>query len=188
MAIQSFVTVLFTIVQLTVLSNVAAQLQPGKQRRVRGESKHDRQATIQSTAPPSQGPSQSASLQAPSSIPRTISFDSAPSQSTLLDFLSLPTIAPSLTSQLNATRFYAIGDVPYTDRQATTLRQQVIDLPRDANFLLHVGDIRSARDGRRCRKEEFIAVSDILKESAVPVFLVIGGTCFPSLYARYQNP
>jgi hypothetical protein len=88
-------------------------------------------------------------------------------------------IAPTLENANPAsdvgTRFYAIGDVPYSDQQATELRQQIDELQDDAEFLIHVGDIRSAKDGRPCILEEYLEVAGILNQSSAPVFIVLGG-------------
>lgn len=75
----------------------------------------------------------------------------------------------------NEARFYAIGDVPYTTGEATVLEEQINKLPSDAEFLIHVGDIRSARDGRPCAIEEYHNVASILNQSHTPVFMVMGG-------------
>lgn len=73
------------------------------------------------------------------------------------------------------TRFYAIGDVPYSTVEAEELLVQMQNIPLDAEFVIHVGDIRIARDGRACDIEEFYEVARILNQSHVPVFLVLGG-------------
>jgi hypothetical protein len=52
----------------------------------------------------------------------------------------------------------------------------MLALPDDAEFLIHVGDIRSARDGSVCTADEYTAVANILLQSHAPVFLVMGGT------------
>ena len=72
------------------------------------------------------------------------------------------------------TIFYAIGDVPYTNSQANTLRDQMQDLPGDAEFLVHVGDLRSAAGKPRCERSDYEDVSDILRLSHAPVFMLIG--------------
>lgn len=82
---------------------------------------------------------------------------------------------PPDDSQEIGTRFYAIGDVPYTNRESNELKVQIEELQKDAEFLIHVGDIRSARDGSACVIEEYHAVADILNKSHAPVFIVLGG-------------
>lgn len=111
----------------------------------------------------------------PSSYPSGIPSE-APSQSpsmTPSDLPSwLPTHAPTFTV-LNTT-FYATGDAPYSDDQAIALRQQIVDLPGDAEFLIHVGDIRNAEDGGDCKRGEYERTAEILKLSHAPVFVLIG--------------
>ena len=104
----------------------------------------------------------------------------------------LPTLTPIKSVNYtgvfsgDGTRFYAIGDVPYSDAEARTLQVQISNLPTDAEFLIHVGDIRSARDGRTCEIDEYYKVAGILNQSHAPVFLVVGGTYPPSLlYPSY---
>jgi hypothetical protein len=82
----------------------------------------------------------------------------------------------SATATATTTRFYAIGDVPYTPLEAEELAEQMQSLAEDAEFVIHVGDIRSAREGLSCTAEEYVAVADILLQSHAPVFLVMGGT------------
>ncbi|CAJ1963253.1 unnamed protein product [Cylindrotheca closterium] len=70
--------------------------------------------------------------------------------------------------------FYVIGDLPYNDRERTRLIEHVNNLPDDAEFLVHVGDIRDAESKTDCLLSEFDDVGDILKNSKVPVFIVPG--------------
>ena len=79
---------------------------------------------------------------------------------------------PSLDS---VTRFYAIGDVPYTQRETTELITQIEELEDDAEFLIHVGDIRNARNKTECTIQQYYEVADILNKSHAPVFIVLGG-------------
>jgi hypothetical protein len=78
------------------------------------------------------------------------------------------------------TRFYAIGDVPYTNLQKMELIQQIETLPDDAEFLLHLGDIRSGNISNPCELADYQDVANILLSSTVPVFVVPGGTCDPN--------
>jgi hypothetical protein len=87
----------------------------------------------------------------------------------------LPSIVEDkVASTSNVTSiFYAIGDVPYNTDQATKLKTDIISLPKDAEFLIHVGDIRNANQVNKiCRKEEYTNVANILRLSRVPVFIV----------------
>lgn len=94
-------------------------------------------------------------------------------------FLSLsPSAQPSAAPTIKAveTTFYAIGDVPYRDSEMAELEEHVLALPDDAEFLIHVGDIRSGEDeDRKCRIKDYEEVRDILLQSPVPVFIIPGG-------------
>jgi hypothetical protein len=68
-----------------------------------------------------------------------------------------------------------IGDLPYSNIEKQRLVQHVGTLPENAEFLVHVGDIRAATNGINCTLSEFEIVGDILKTSSVPVFIVPGG-------------
>jgi hypothetical protein len=72
-------------------------------------------------------------------------------------------------------RFYAIGDVPYTERETRELKTQIDELEDDAEFLIHVGDIRTARNKSQCTIQEYYEVADILNKSHAPVFIILGG-------------
>ena len=87
-----------------------------------------------------------------------------------------PTSSPSVPPNKlpGKTVFYAIGDVPYSPQDAVSLRQQILALPSDADFLIHVGDIRAAEVGLPCRIEDYQLVADILQNSSTPVFIVPG--------------
>jgi hypothetical protein len=64
--------------------------------------------------------------------------------------------------------------VPYTTDQSATLKQQMDELPSDAEFVVHVGDIRSARGSPTCRQPEYTNVANLLRRSHAPVFIVRG--------------
>lgn len=72
------------------------------------------------------------------------------------------------------TTILAIGDVPYSLRDQVLLRQQIESLDTRADFLIHVGDTRTGKE-TKCDKQDYIAVDEILMNSAVPVFIVPGG-------------
>jgi len=81
-----------------------------------------------------------------------------------------------MDQEIIGTRFYAIGDVPYSPREAEELQVQIDQLEDDAEFVIHVGDIREGKDSKRpCTMEEFHAVADILNKSHAPVFIIFGG-------------
>ncbi|CAJ1963255.1 unnamed protein product [Cylindrotheca closterium] len=84
-----------------------------------------------------------------------------------------PTQAPKVIENLIST-FYVVGDLPYNDKERDRLIYHVNNLPSDAEFLFHVGDIRDGEDRSDCTREEFADVANILKKSRVPVFVVPG--------------
>lgn len=83
----------------------------------------------------------------------------------------------------NVTIFYAIADVPYTSAESLALPSQVLSLPDNAEFLIHLGDIRSAVKENDCVLSDYRNIASILKMSRVPVFLIPGGMS-PDQYAR----
>jgi Calcineurin-like phosphoesterase len=85
-----------------------------------------------------------------------------------------PTVVPTMLYEGTTATFYAIGDVPYNDRQASQLAIQMQNIPTSTDFVIHVGDLRNASDSLPCRLDEFERASSILKLSPVPVFVVMG--------------
>ena len=83
-------------------------------------------------------------------------------------------VVPESASTLG-TRFYAIGDVPYTRAEAKDLKVQIANIPQDAEFVIHVGDIRTAKAGNLCTLHEYHNVAAILNQSHAPVFIILGG-------------
>lgn len=105
--------------------------------------------------------------QAPSTLP-TLSL--SPS--------SQPTTTASPTAEPVETTFYAVGDVPYRDSEKIELAEHMLAIPDDAEFLIHVGDIRSGdNETELCKFEDYEEVRDILLRSPVPVFIIPGGKC-----------
>lgn len=79
----------------------------------------------------------------------------------------------SSSAAKTTTIFYATGDVPYSTDQASKLKQQLLNIPSDAEFIIHVGDIRNANGKRSiCRQEEYTNVASLLRLSPVPVFIL----------------
>jgi hypothetical protein len=87
-----------------------------------------------------------------------------------------PSACPTAVATELVTIFYAIGDVPYTPKEREQLPGQIASLPADAEFLVHVGDIRSAKNFDRCRRAQYVKVANMLLASRVPVFIIVGGT------------
>jgi hypothetical protein len=68
--------------------------------------------------------------------------------------------------------FYAMGDVPYKPEEDVLLPQQIGDLPADAEFVIHVGDIKGGAPP--CVEGIYQKVSGMLRKSTAPVFIIPG--------------
>jgi hypothetical protein len=69
-------------------------------------------------------------------------------------------------------RFCAMGDVPYADVEDKLLPRQISELPRNAEFVIHVGDIKSG--ATPCDEAVYNKVFGMLSQSVPPVFIVPG--------------
>eukprot|EP00567_Pseudictyota_dubia_P011640 CAMPEP_0197450904 /NCGR_PEP_ID=MMETSP1175-20131217/27006_1 /TAXON_ID=1003142 /ORGANISM="Triceratium dubium, Strain CCMP147" /LENGTH=293 /DNA_ID=CAMNT_0042983453 /DNA_START=22 /DNA_END=900 /DNA_ORIENTATION=+ len=69
--------------------------------------------------------------------------------------------------------FYAMGDAPYTSSERSRFPDQVKNIPNDAEFMIHLGDMKGVDE---CQSDgPYRLVSDaFLKHSNMPVFLVPG--------------
>ena len=102
---------------------------------------------------------------------------------------SLVPISPHPTTRFGANAtfiFYAIADAPYNARQQQELPEQVRNLPRDGELLVHLGDIRSAAEGKSCVRSEYQLLANILKESSAPALAVMGGACVVQLSTTHD--
>ncbi|MFK7776973.1 MAG: hypothetical protein QM501_02465 [Gimesia sp.] len=68
--------------------------------------------------------------------------------------------------------FYVMGDVPYVPKEDTLLPQQIADLPKDAEFVVHVGDIKGGKAA--CDEGVYNKVFGMLSQSKAPVFIIPG--------------
>lgn len=68
--------------------------------------------------------------------------------------------------------FYAMGDVPYAVPEKALLRKQLTEIPQDARFVIHVGDIK--RGAAPCDRSVYQEVSSILATSKHRLFIVPG--------------
>lgn len=68
--------------------------------------------------------------------------------------------------------FYAMGDVPYAPDEDELLRRQISELPDDADFVVHLGDIK--RGLPLCGESVYRKVARILRGSTSPVFIIPG--------------
>ena len=68
--------------------------------------------------------------------------------------------------------FYAMGDVPYKPEEDILLPKQISEIPEDAEFVIHVGDIKGG--GAPCDEAVYNKVFGMLSQSVAPVFIVPG--------------
>jgi len=79
-----------------------------------------------------------------------------------------------LWAQGQQTAFSAMGDVPYSSGEYSTLQQQMLDHNKysPAKFQVHVGDIKSGSGS--CSQAIFSDVANILKMSVAPFYIIPG--------------
>jgi len=75
-------------------------------------------------------------------------------------------------AQQRALHFYALGDVPYLDREWDSLPQQMKSLSPEADFVMHVGDLK--RRSSSCTERHYTDFAHIMQQSLVPVLNTIG--------------
>lgn len=68
--------------------------------------------------------------------------------------------------------FYAMGDVPYAPKEDKILPRQIAKLPADAEFIMHVGDIKTGKTA--CDEAVYIKVAAMLAASKTPLFIIPG--------------
>lgn len=68
--------------------------------------------------------------------------------------------------------FYAMGDVPYAPEEDVLLPQQIAELPKDAEFVIHVGDIK--KGSAVCDEAVYVKVSGMLSKAVPPIFIIPG--------------
>ncbi len=95
----------------------------------------------------------------------------------------------SLTPQ-QAVTFYAMGDVPYAPAEFLLLPKQISNLPKDAEFVVHLGDIKSGKVP--CIEAVYQQVAKMLSQAAAPVFIIPGDNEWndctdPTLAWKYWN-
>lgn len=69
--------------------------------------------------------------------------------------------------------FYMMGDIPYNPQEHKTLVSQLQNIPSDAAFVTHVGDIMKASN-TFCVPELYSNVRSALSVSQIPLFLLPG--------------
>jgi hypothetical protein len=106
------------------------------------------------------------------------------SPSTTMDHLPLSNPVPT-TGDDDTIIFYAFGDAPYNATQADKLGNQISHVPDDAEFIVHLGDMRKAgrtitedgEDGGNatvCLSDDYEIVRRIFRQSKKPVLIVVG--------------
>ena len=82
------------------------------------------------------------------------------------------TPTPPVTEAKKLVTFYAMGDVPYQPAEDVLLPRQIAELPGDAEFVVHVGDIKGGQ--APCDEAVYNKVFGMLSQSKAPVFIIPG--------------
>ena len=93
----------------------------------------------------------------------------------LMTLMALPVQAkepPAAKKIETKVTFFAMGDVPYAPKEDTLLPKQIANLPREAEFVIHVGDIKSGATA--CDEAVYIKVAGMLAKSTAPLFVIPG--------------
>lgn len=69
--------------------------------------------------------------------------------------------------------FSAMGDIPYDPPEEEILKSQIAELPNEAEFVIHVGDIKRGKSVP-CEEPVYAKVAGLLAASAKPVFIIPG--------------
>ena len=70
--------------------------------------------------------------------------------------------------------FSAMGDVPYEQWEEGQLRRQVREIPRESEFVIHLGDIQKNQKEVPCGEGKYGLVAKILSRSPRPTFIIPG--------------
>lgn len=89
--------------------------------------------------------------------------------------LQVPTNTVPPSSSPKPIVFYVMGDMPYSRQETLALRGQVSNIPNDATFVVHVGDINKVAT-MKCAPTTYASVRSVLLRSAAPVFVLPGNT------------
>lgn len=73
------------------------------------------------------------------------------------------------------TTFCVVADAPYDETMRLRLLKQVKTIDEDCEFVVHLGDIRSAANFDTCELEPYTNARLIMSRSAKPVFITLGG-------------
>jgi predicted phosphodiesterase len=111
----------------------------------------------------------------PTNAPSTTNPTHSPTDKpTPAPLASRPTDSVTVVETTGESIFYGIGDVPYTARQAIELADQMTELPKDAEFVIHVGDLLNRKENEPCPESDYSLAADLLRLSHAPVFVVLG--------------
>jgi hypothetical protein len=86
--------------------------------------------------------------------------------------VSVPRLASRAESPTKPIIFAVMGDVPYAEGEYDLLKKQLSELPDQAEFVVHVGDIKPGLPP--CTEDIYIRVASVLRESKPPVFIIPG--------------
>lgn len=114
-------------------------------------------------------------LQPTSATSTTLSPTQAPAIPTIeptLEGDNLPAFQSLDPTSTTFGTFCVIADVPYSDNEAITLRDQIATQMEGCEFLVHLGDIKHGDTA--CTEDRYITMKDILLESSIPTFIVPG--------------
>ena len=89
------------------------------------------------------------------------------------------TEAPEAAAEFEPTSvtFYVVGDAPYDNSQAVLLKKYMSEIPSDAQFVVHVGDMRwpGWNQNKVCSSEEYGRITDIMLQCQhAPIFMLVG--------------
>ena len=65
-----------------------------------------------------------------------------------------------------------MGDVPYSPAEVVALPQQLVEIPQESRFVVHLGDIKTGKS--ECVEPVYDMVSSILSKSSKPLFIIPG--------------
>lgn len=75
-------------------------------------------------------------------------------------------------TQRTLVTFAAMGDVPYSPEEYVQLPKQIAEIPTEAQFVVHVGDIKTGKE--LCDESIYENVAAILAKSKQPLFIIPG--------------
>ncbi|WP_157606152.1 hypothetical protein [Schlesneria paludicola] len=89
-----------------------------------------------------------------------------------ISFVTLTVDAADDSKPLERFSISVMGDVPYAPAEVVSLPQQLIDVPKQSVFVVHLGDIKTGRS--ECVEPVYELVSGILSKSAQQLFIIPG--------------